>query len=442
VKKASPSQVRKRFQNDPCFFAEKVLGIRLYDLQRNIARSVFKNRYTAVQSCHESGKSYVAAAITIAFLQAFKNSLVITTAPSNKQVKNILWREINQMWHNSKVPLYGTCLTQQINVTPGKWFAVGYAARHTDPSSFQGGHADHVLIIADEAGGIQSGIWDAMKASMGNEHARLLAIGNPTDPTNYFKQFCEQPHVTRFKISAFDTPNLKGGDKIAGLITKQWVDEVAAEYGTDSGYYVSRILGEFPSEGPDTLIPMASIEQAIESELVPDEPNILAVDVARFGNDETVIGHRRGPQFEFVSITTKEDTMQTCGRVIQAFHELKPSEIRIDTVGVGGGVYDRLKEQRFPVVEAVAGMKAQSDSVMPYLNARAEWFWNLRSKFLAGEIKIPKDQKYNSLGKLQMESKDEIKRRGMSSPDRADTLAIAFSGVTSDTAYFGGLSKW
>jgi hypothetical protein len=251
----------------------------------------------------------------------------------------------------------------------------------------------------------------------------------------------KRPGVAKIHISAFDTPNVQAGQTLVpGLVTKDWVEDKQQKWGLESPLYVSRVLGQFPESSTDALIRLSWIEAAQRRELPPAEPCLLGVDVARQGQDESVIILRRGPVARIHVATRQEDTMQTAGRVIRALAETRAAEARIDAVGLGAGVYDRLAEQGHPAVEMQSG-QAPLDSER-FLNARAEWYWGLRERFEQGDIDLDDDDelaaqlanlkfKFTSRGQIQIESKEDMKKRGLRSPDRADALMLAFASLDS-----------
>jgi hypothetical protein len=266
-----------------------------------------------------------------------------------------------------------------------------------------------------------------------------------------------RPSVVKIHISAFDTPNftafgvtlddIRDGSwqrKITGplpapyLITPEWVADKYRKWGEDSPLWISRVLGEFPDVSNDTLIRLSWIEAAQRRQLVPAGPRVLGVDVARQGSDETVIVDRNGPVARIYKVTMQEDTMQTTGRVVAALLDTGAVRAKVDAVGIGAGVVDRLKEMGKPVEEMQSGQAAQDSE--RFLNSRAEWWWGLRSRFESGDIDIDEDDelaaelanikyKFTSRGQSQIESKAEMKKRGLSSPDRGDALMLAFADV-------------
>lgn len=415
--------------------------------QVDILESVRDNRQTAVRSCHGAGKSWTAGAAALWFLYAFPQSLVITTAPTDRQVRQILWQEIRTMHRRAggrrTLPVggVGRPLTKQLDVAEG-WRAFGFSTRI--PDNLQGLHAEHILVIVDEAAGVLAEIWDAISALLTSGHSRMLAIGNPTDTGGEFYKLFKDPGAAKIKIGYEDTPNFQDTDDDGqyaivnpSLITPAWVEERRRKWGEDSPMFQARVLGNFPTASSDALIPLTLIEAAQERSLTPAEPVELGVDVARYGSDTTVQALRRGPVLRLVSVTAKEDTMETTGRVATTIRAEQPSAVKVDSDGLGAGVTDRLRELGFEVIEIHGGSAAMEPE--RFANARAEWYWGLRERFVSGDIDVEADDddlanqlaslkyKVDSRGRIQIESKDEMKRRGLSSPDRADAACYAFA---------------
>ena len=416
----------------------RILGDRPWQKQCEILEAVRDNPRVAVRSCHGAGKSWIAARVALWFLYSFPYSIVLTTAPTFRQVKKVLWQEIRKAYFAATMPLGGTPLQTELAIKDG-WYAFGFTA--DNPEAAQGIHAESgsILAILDEASGVPPEIWIAVESCLASIHARELSIGNPTDPTGEFANRFTDKTVCKIKVSAFDTPNLRAGKVVqTGLVTKQWVEDKRRRWGETSPLYISRVLGDFPEAASDTLIPLSWIEAAQERTLKPKGPTVLGVDVARYGGDETVVCECKGPVARVTHAAFKQDTMATTGAVVQAARDAKPRAIGVDVVGIGAGVYDRLKEQtefRKLVWEAQAGGKSRDPD--QFLNLRAQWFWDMREKFELGEIDIdPNDgelaaqvsalrYKVDSKGRILIESKDDMKKRGLPSPDRADALAIA-----------------
>ena len=391
-----------------------------------------------MRSCHGVGKTRTAAWAALWFLLTHFDSRVVTTAPTWRQVKDLLWSEIAKAWGASRIPLPDKPLTTTYHLTPD-WFAVGLS---TDkPEQFQGYHANDLLVIVDEASGVEQTIFDAIEGLMATQGARLLLVGNPTQLAGTFYQAFRSPLYHTIHISYQDSPNFQGQGVVRPyLITPEWVEERRTEWGEQSPLWQSRVLGDFPTQGEDTLIPLAWIEaaQTRYPEMPAGEPVALGVDVARYGADSTIIVERIGPRARVIAVHHGLDTMAVAGEVANALRIRPGVTAYVDVVGVGAGVVDALQEQGLPVEGLNAGSSPRDSE--QFINTRAEWFWGLRERFREGTIGIdPADDvlaahlaclryKYDSRGRLHIESKDDMKKRGLPSPDRADALMLAFAG--------------
>ena len=460
------SEFVAKVKAEPQFFCERVLGDKLWPLQAEIINSVRDNKDTSVRSCHGSGKTFLAARAALWFLYTRPKSLVITTAPTNRQVEHLLWKEINAAFAKRQSILGGKCLSKKLELDKD-WFALGFAAREfTDASrtatGFQGFHAESILAIVDEASGVPKSIFDAIDGILSSADSHMLRIGNPTDPNGEFGRSFRDTKVRRFHISAFDTPNftdfgitiedLRSGDwekktgeiNYPALITPQWVaDKLRPEkWGEASPQWTAKVMGDFPELGTDTLIPLQYIEAARERELSRIGDIELGVDVARFGDNETVIVGRQGPVAWIEKRMRAQDTMQTAGEVAALIRKINPSIVRVDEIGVGGGVVDALRTDGHA---CVVGVNVGSSASKPdeWVNLRAELYWELRGFFERGEIALEGRNGMEDLeaqlsgmkfkytarkGQIQIESKDDMRKRGMASPDLADALCLAFGG--------------
>lgn len=199
-------EFQAKIQEDPIYFLDSVLGCQHWSMQDQIIESVFKNQRTTVKSCHGVGKSYISSKTALAFLFAFPNSIVVTTAPTFRQVENILWREIRQAASQAKIPLGGNMLKTKYEIDE-KWYAIGISSDKDD--NFQGFHAEHLLVIADEASGIPERTLNVIEALMTSQSTHQLLIGNPTQTLGTFYDSHKSPLYNKISISCFDTPNFK-----------------------------------------------------------------------------------------------------------------------------------------------------------------------------------------------------------------------------------------
>jgi len=391
-------QIQAHYRKHPEWFFRNFLGFEPYDKQVEIANSIVDNRTTSVASCNSAGKTGISGCIVPWFLSSYEESIVVTTAPTWRQVKDLLWREINTRYDKAKVPLGGDKPNMVGWQISSNWFAVGVSSK--DPNRIQGYHADsgHLLVIADEAAAIEEMIFEGVDAIMTSAMCRFLMLGNPTSQSGRFRD-SHKPNgmANRIKISAFDTPNFKINNirdeddllreakidptfkhlKTAypSLISPVWVYEKLKTWGVGSPMYQSRIRANFPEVGENNLIPLSWIEKATTNErlekvlglnlvdgddeqekendrirqkalveYIKDQDTIHGVDVAREGSDSTVITPRWAKVVGFGQAWHKQKTTETAGRVWGMIKNLPTELICVDVIGVGGGVLDQLHQ--------------------------------------------------------------------------------------------------
>lgn len=438
---ATADELRLRSQRDPVWWIQTVLGTHIWSGQRAIVRSVRDHRQTAVRSCHGPGKTYIAAAICLWFLYVFPESRVVTTATKWSQVKMLLWHEINQLHGMARIQggLGGTCLQTQLVLPDGR-YALGLSTRPGQEESFQGHHAPHILLLYDEASGVPEPVFEAGEGYMTTEGARLLMIGNPTRAEGRFYQafHSERAKFATHHLSVFDTPNFTG-EKVpakmaARLVSKPWVEERRHWEGT--ALWDVKVMGDFSKRSDDTVISLGALEDAQDRDVIeppPDREAVIAVDVARFGSDETVISTLVGNEVKIRDVYNGQDTVITAARTANVHKELAvgkgTARIVVDDSGVGGGVTDILKHKGLKVFGFNAGESAIEQDAYP--NARSESWFRMADR-LAG-LSIPDDEqlaadllspryKLDKDGRRVVEPKDETKKRLGRSPDRADSV--------------------
>lgn len=435
---------------DPIAWARDRLGIFLWSAQQRVMELVRDNRYVAVPSCHDVGKSYLAAAVACWWLDSnpIGDAFVVTTAPTDAQVKAILWREIGKMQRKGK--LAGKVTKQaQWYMGPGDAELVAYGRKPADHVSreeamqaFQGIHARRVLVVIDEGCGVPKWLFDASDALATNEHARVLVIGNPDDPGAHFAKVCQPGSGwVVHPISAFDSPNFTD-EEIPDylhdlLLSRIWVEERRKRWGAKNPLYQSKVLGLFPEVGDHNLIQPAWVLAAQNRTVVPNQfDSVLGVDVARFGSDETCGYLRQGYHIRRAFSGHGWPTTETAGKTKQViFGNTHPVRAQVDDVGVGGGVLDQLVEDGFDAVGLNGGSSAVEklkDGRARFVNARSEWYWQFRELLQDGLLDLDSEDEdlaaqlvdirwgTNSKGQIWVEPKDEMKARGVDSPDRAD----------------------
>ncbi len=439
------------YARDPVGWVSDRLGEFLWSKQREILEAVVRHRYVAIKSAHDTGKSHSASRAVAWWLDTREDPFATTTAPDDKTGSRDLVA-IHRAGSSERQPPGRITLDDEWYMGPGGKELVGFGRKPADhdQSAFQGIHALSPLILVDEACGVPKSIFDAVDALATNSNARVLAIGNPDDPASHFAQICKPGsgwHV--ITVSAFDTPAYTGEqvpeELLPLLVSPEWVEERKIRWGVTSPIYQSKVLGEFPDVSDDTLIQPKWIEAAQKRSLERTRRPIIAADIARFGEDDTVIMRREGGWVRTYRAHHKADTMTSAGHIAKAMRDIDGEVDKndwvtavIDLPGVGGGVVDRLIELGLPVTPYNGG-EAPIDKER-FVNARAEDYWTLRELFEAGDIDLdPDDDKLaaqlgsikwgiDSRGRIKIESKDDMRKRGMPSPDRADTVAMAFSG--------------
>lgn len=496
---AAIAELRKTSQNakyksDIALWAKDVLGIHLWSKQREVAESVFSNKRTAVKSCHNAGKSKLAAIIACWWIATHPlgEAIVVTTAPTYQQVHGILWREIGK--HHSLAEQHGRPLPGYITASD-KWniqtdegtFQAGWGRKPADSNihGFQGVHERYVLVIVDEACGINESLWTAIEAITTTGDARILAIGNPDDPNTHFGKIFNDPNVRteweHFTISAFDTPNLTKPhendptspyyqraqldkdfpDELRPLMLQpETVESWRAQWGEQDPRWKAKILGEFPDQSENSLFSQALVNKAVETIVVPDHDSrpILGVDLARFGNDLSTVykveeGYvylvdddgnktktdKRGKQVRRVEVWSQADAVESARKIHQIALQEAAYEVRIDVAGYGAGVHDQVRLLA-QTTYSVVGMNGSGPTPDNYRwkNARAWWHDSLREQMANGTIDLDyndgklKDEllgiRYhfkNSHRSLQVESKDDMAARGVKSPDHSDAVVYA-----------------
>ena len=241
-------------------FATEVLNVGLWSKQEEVLEALGGHRRVAVKSGNGLGKGFSAAAAILWFLCCHEPAVVLSTAPTFRQVRHVLWREVHRLYHRARYSLGGKLLDTRLEMSEGR-FALGLSA-DTD-EEFQGFHSPNMLIVVDEAEGVEETIYEAIESVMTSENCRLLLIGNPTTMSGSFRRafYDDRELYNTITISAFDSPNVREGRAvIRGLVTRKWVEERKKVWGEENPVYQARVLGEFPDQGEDTLIALSAIE--------------------------------------------------------------------------------------------------------------------------------------------------------------------------------------
>ena len=438
VKQIAPTpenaaELRKRYYGKPALFLEEILGMDLDRWQRELCGEFHEYDRFAFSSGHSSGKTAIVAGIIQYFIAVHPDPQIITTANTELQLRQKTWRELAK-WHNRSLIkdwFSWTATTFALKGAEETWFAAAVPNTPHGAEGFAGAHEKYILQIFDEASAIERIIWETAEGATATEggYRKWLVFGNPTRSDGAFFD-CFHKNRHRWRVKHLDTRTCKYADQ--GQI-KDWEED----YGEDSDFFRVRVRGLFPKESIVQLIGRGLVGDArkrVLSEAVYDfAPKILSVDVARFGDDSTVITRRQGLKVFEQKVLVGKSTMETASEVAFIAQDWFPQAVFVDETGIGAGVVDRLRQLGVKVV-GVNGSDKPSDP--KYLNKRIE-MWDAMKEWLVN-ADIPDAQTleddltspeyfYNNKGKMQLESKDSMKKRGLPSPDRGDSLAMSFA---------------
>ena len=439
----------KRYHAAPVAFVEEVLGVTPDPWQRRLLELLATGeRKISVRSGHGTGKSTVASWAMLWFMLTRVPVKVVVTAPTASQLFDALFGECRR-WAKLLPPAVAELLEIksdriELKASPEEAFISARTSRAEQPDALQGIHAEWVLLVVDEAPGVSEAVFESAGGSMSGHNATTLLLGNPTRTQGYFYDtfYRLAGEWKNLHVSCLDSPRVSG----------DYVAEMASRYGEGSNAYRVRVLGEFPVADDDTLIGLELAQSAVDRDVVqnPGAPVLWGLDVARFGADSSALCKRQANVVVAPVKTWKGlDLMSLTGAVVHEFegtdHRDRPAEILIDSIGLGAGVVDRLRELKLPArginVGESPAFKGQ------YMNLRAELWGKAKSWLEARDCKLPRDERlvnelssprysFMSNGKLRLEGKDDMKRRGLASPDVADAFVLTFA---SQAATGGGV---
>lgn len=441
-----------KIRKHPEIFFNEFLGVERLEVYHNRILSAF-NLYDriSIAATHAVGKTWITARIALFFLNMYKNSKVITTAPTGRQVKKLLWGELRAAHKKAKRPLGGRLLQTEL-VINDEWYAMGFSpqkeageGQEQSGSSFQGFHANYILIIFDEATGIPADVWKMAEGLLtSGKIVKFLCIGNPTTRNCEFYKCFSSPEWYKIYLTCFDSPNMieNGFVDIASLeeevnyvktlsdedrlihiqsykkpvpylLSAQWVVSKALAWGISHPLFISKCLGRFPEEDDNALVSLNDVEISQARGLpkpIAGTPRYIGVDVAREGNDKTVFDEIIGYKNTRKKKLVKKKTMEVVGELVAWLKEEYgnaidyPTKILIDGTGVGSGVIDRLKELQSeglipkeweiyevhnastkmagPNTDTEAGKKEMKVLQERYINIKAQMF-----DYLADDIK-------------------------------------------------------
>ena len=447
----------------PRKWQEKILREISVHIQRNQVIDLPEMFRMSVASGRGIGKSALVAWLILWMLSTRLGATIIVTANTEQQLRSRTWAElgkwmtlsINSHWFMKTAttikpaPWFQEALERDLKIDTGYYYAQAQLWSEENPDAFAGIHSSYgVCLIMDEASGIPAPIYSVSEGFF-TEPTRDRYWFTFSNPRRNTGPFYDSFHSKKsfWKTLQIDSRTVEGTDQ-------QLFQKMIEQYGEDSTVSRVEVMGEFPSSEDDTVIPMGLIRAAIDRDvsLTASAPVIWGLDVARFGGDNSALCVRQGNTvFEITSFSSM-DLMQLCGVIKNRYDEAtvldRPQEILVDVIGIGAGVVDRLREQNLPV--RGINVSESSSAKKNYLNLRAELWFAIKDWLAQRDCRLPIDDelaselaaplyKYTSTGKIKIESKDEMRKRGIKSPDKADALALT---MASSAASFSGSESY
>lgn len=424
------------YLDHPVEFVKQWIGATPTEQQARVLSELPRSTQVAVKSGHGIGKTALEAWTILWFLTLHPFARVPCTAPTHHQLEDILWPELRYWLDKSLIKELFTWQKSRLEFS-GKedtWFAIARSAKV--PENLQGFHGQHILFVIDEASGVPQSIMEVVEGALTNEGARLFMAGNPTKLSGtFFDAF----HRMRTSYKTFTFSCLE-----SSIVGKGYAERIASRYGVESDVYRVRVLGEFPLGEVDTFIRLDQVEAAVVREADPSGSVAIGVDVARYGDDESVIIWREGLVVHKPEGHYNCDGPTLAGYVMKVVRGIRAAghrgtiEVRIDETGLGASPYDFLAREAaehdlhvIPINFGWAGDTEYADVVAK--------MWG-RVKELLATLQLPEDDdltaqlvvrkyKIQPNGKVKLEAKEDMKKRGIMSPDRADALALCLSDL-------------
>lgn len=429
---------RRMARQKPVSYTKHALGIDLWEAQQDIMTAAADSSipYISVRSGNGVGKTYLTAALICQYLDTHYPAYAIPSSSSWTQVGKTVWPTLQRVWQNAPAHLGGEMLKTEWQRGP-QWGA--FCVSPDKPENFSGFRTENgCLIIVDEASALEQLVHEAIMGLASAEGSKVIYLGNPLRPEGPFYGTFQNPDWVNFHISTLDVVDLG----IPGLATREWVEARKREWGEDSPAYQARVLGDFPESSSASLIKLGWLSQRIVPKVArPLGTMRMGVDVARFGDDRTVLLVRDDRCVKHVETYSGASTMEAVGRIIAASAEWKVDQenIFIDDCGLGGGVTDRLHEQGIEVTPVNVGERAVERD--RFFNLRSELYWKVREAFhpdSKAPVLVPKQYgevakectwvtyELHSNGAIKLTPKQKVKAKHQRSPDLADALALTF----------------
>ena len=439
-------RVREAWRRDPVLFVRQVYGVVPEEYQAEFLRSLVPERArVAIRSCHGAGKTTENVWAQHWFSYAWGPCKVIVTAPTWRQVEKIHFAE-GRYWakraERNGMPLGGSFMKFEHRLADD-WFAVGLSTN--EPAAFEGWHAENVMFILDEAKGLPQWVFDSAEGLLNvGVHLKLIASSTPSVARGPFYD-CFADKRDRWKNLHVTWQMVKRNGGLG-----KWAAARRKDWGEFSPVYRAKVLGEFVQVDADCLIQLDWIDVARQGpEDCPDGDVMLSVDVARHGDDDSAFCVRKGGRILELEGKHGADTMAVADWSAVRINRHGIEDTRVDTVGVGAGVFDALKRRGFKVREFKGSHRPLKRE--RFNNARSESYWAMREAFREGLVDLSglPERSYNRLvkelvgirfyadeqGRVCIEPKEQYKKRqakllgpeNAKSPDFADALAMAYA---------------
>jgi hypothetical protein len=392
----------------------------------------------AIASGHGIGKSALVAWIIGWFMSTRSHPQIVVTANTETQLTTKTWRTLAR-WHKLMLNAHWfdwTATKFTYKTHPGSWYAAAVPWSENNADAFAGTHDKNVLVIFDEASNIHDVIWEKIDGAMSTKGAMWVCFGNPTKNVGRFYE-CFHDYQKWWITKQIDSRQAKWADKV-------WVEKFIEQFGLDADRTRYQILGQFPSKSTRQLISTDAVDKCMkhETEAWEYQPKLLGCDIARFGENSSVLCYRQGRKVFPMIVLPKQDLMTTASFIAQSIKKEKPQQVFVDGAGLGAGVVDRLRQLQFNVVDVNGGNQSRDPT---YLNHRAE-MWCAMRDFIEATCELPPDRDlkkeltvveydYTDKGRIRLDRKEDIMADHNFSPDRADALALTFAYPVSDIHY-------
>jgi len=435
------------WRNDPVKFVIECLGVVPSPQQTEALRAfACDNARVAIKSGHGTGKSTLLSWLILWGITTHQHIKIPVTAPTAHQLSDVLWSEVRK-WGDKLLEPWKSSLeitADMVRYSGASGFAVARTGRKESPEALQGFHDDNLFFLIDEASGVPDVVFQVAQGTLSTVGARVLMAANPTRNTGYFYDAFHRnrDRWQRLTFSCLDSPH----------VSPDYAVEIAEAYGADSDIYKVRVLGEFPSTSMAQLISPdlidKSIRQAHRINVYGHMPKILGCDVSYFGDDSSVIYMRQGLVAQELWSSRNVDTAQFAQAIARIWRENECDACFVDVTGWGAGVVDTLRTLHFNPMPVYFGGSA-GDSTR-FVNKRVEMWWKMKEWLEAGgcvpdntdlrdDLCAP-EYYYSANGKIGLERKEDMRKRGLPSPDKADALAMTFAEEVQCNAMMDTLS--